>query len=63
MCLVDFNGLLGRNIDGFDRDGVGQRNLDGKMLLEFCQEKELCVCQIHGLRERKRKCDILTGAK
>ena len=29
--------------------GIGQRNLEGRM---FCLEKELC--QIHGLRERKR---------
>ena len=47
MCLVDFNGHIGRNIDGFDgiHGGyvVGQWNLDGRMLLKFCLEKELCV--------------------
>ena len=26
----------------------------GRMELEFCPEKELCMCHIHGLRERKR---------
>ena len=24
-------------------NGVGKRNLEGRMLLEFCLEKELCV--------------------
>ena len=33
---------------------VGQRNLVGRMLSELCLEKELCVCQIYGLRERKK---------
>ena len=54
MCL---NGHVGWHIDGFDElhggYGVGQRNLKGRMLLEYCLEKEL-LCQIHGLRERKR---------
>ena len=35
------------HIDGFDGVhalyGVGQRNLEGRMLFEFCVEKELCV--------------------
>ena len=36
--LGDFNGHVGRHIDGFDRVhgryGVGQRNMEGRMLLE-----------------------------
>ena len=44
MCLSYFNGHVGRHIDGFDGGyGVGQRNLEGRVLLEFCMEKELCV--------------------
>ena len=43
MCLGDINGHIGRHIDGFDGlhggYGVGQRNLEGRMLLEFCLEK------------------------
>ena len=35
MCLVDFNGHVGRHIDGFDRVhgecGVSQRKLEGRM--------------------------------
>ena len=47
MCLVDINRNVGRHIDGFDGvhggHDVGQRNCKGKMLSEFCLEKELCV--------------------
>ena len=47
MCLDDFNGRIGRHIYGFDEVhggyGVGERNLEVRMLLEFCLVKELCV--------------------
>ena len=39
MRLCDFNGHVGRHIDGLNGVhvgyGVGQRNLEGTMLLEF----------------------------
>ena len=53
MCLGDFNGHIGRHIDG--GYGVGQSNLEGRMLLEFCLEKELCVSNTWNKREEKRK--------
>ena len=32
ICLVNFNGYIGRHIDGFDGGyGVGQRNLENRM--------------------------------
>ena len=47
MCLSDFSGHVGKYIDGFDgfhgAYGVVQWNLEGRMILEFCLEKELCV--------------------
>ena len=47
MCLGDSSGHIGRHIDGFDwvhgGYGAGERNLEQRMLLEFCLEKELCV--------------------
>ena len=47
VCLGGFNGHIGMHIDGFDGVdggcGIGQRNFEGRMLLEFCLEKELCV--------------------
>ena len=34
MCLGDFNGHVGRHIDGLHGGyGVGQRNFEGRMLL------------------------------
>ena len=42
MCKCDLNAYIGRHIDGFNGVhrgfGVGQRNLEGRMLLEFCLE-------------------------
>ena len=47
MCLSDFNGHAGRHVDGFNGIyggyGIAERNLEGRMLLEFCLEKDLCV--------------------
>ena len=44
MCLGDFNGHVCGHIDGSDGVrggcGVGQRNLEVKMILEFYLEKE-----------------------
>ena len=44
MCLGDINGYEGRHINAFDGVyggyGVGQANLEGRMLLEFCLQKE-----------------------
>ena len=43
----DFNGHVGKEIEGFEGvhggNGIGQRNAEGRMLLEFCDERELCV--------------------
>ena len=40
MCLGSINGHVGRHIGGFDGVhgwyGIGQRNLEERMLLEFC---------------------------
>ena len=59
MCMGDHNGHIGRYIDGFDgvHGGfyVGQRNLEGRMLLEFCLENELYVSNTWPKREEKRK--------
>ena len=47
MCLGDCNGHIGRHIDGLHwvhgGFAVGQMNYEGRMLLEFCMENELCV--------------------
>ena len=65
MCLGNFNGRVGRHIDGYDGVhggyGVGQRNLDGGMLLRFCLEKELCVSNTWFRIEEKRKITFRMG--
>ena len=59
MCLGDLNGHVGRHIDCFDwvhrGYDVGQRNLGGRMLLDFCLEKELSVSDTLFKSEEKRK--------
>ena len=47
ICLGDFNGHIGRHFDVVHGEyGVGQMNFEGRMLLEFCLEKELCVSNL-----------------
>ena len=62
MCLGDFNGLVGRHIDGFDEAhggyGIGQINLKERM---FCLEKELSVSNTLFMREEKRKVTFRIG--
>ena len=62
MYLGDFNGHIGRNVDGVHGGyGIGQWNLEGKMLLEFYLEKELCVSNTWFQREEKRKVTFRMG--
>ena len=47
LRLADFNGHVGRRIDGFEdvhcRYVIGKRNAEERRLLEFCDEKKLGV--------------------
>ena len=47
VSLGDFNGHVGKCAEGFEGvhggNGVGKRNAEGRRLLEFCDERELCV--------------------
>ena len=62
MCLDDINGRIGRHIDGVHGGyGVGQRNLEGRMSLLSCLEKELCVSNTWLTREEKRKVTFIIG--
>ena len=65
LCMDDFYGHIGRHIDGFDGVhggyGVGQKNLEGRMLLEFCLEKELCASNTWFMREKKRNVTFRMG--
>ena len=65
MCLGDINGHVGWHIGGLDwvpgGHGIGQRNLEGRMLLEFCLEKESCVSNTWFKRKQKRKVTFRMG--
>ena len=47
LDMGDFNGHVGRRIDGFGGVhggyAIGKRNVEERRLLEFCDEKELCA--------------------
>ena len=47
MCLGYFNRHMCKHVERFDGANeecvVGRRNIEERMLLEFCLEKELCV--------------------
>ena len=61
MCLGDLNGHVGSFYWVHIEYGVGQRNLEGRMLLEFFLEKKLCVSNIWFKREEKRKVTLRMG--
>ena len=55
LGMGDFNGHVGKRIEGYEgvhgENGIGESNVEGKMLLEFCDEKEL---QTHGSEKGRR---------
>ena len=63
--LVMYFGDINGHIDGIDGVhggyGVGQRNLEGRVILELCLEKELCVSNTWLKREQKRKVKFRIG--
>ena len=59
LGLEDFNGHVGRRgIDDFEGVhsgyGIGKRNV-GKRLLEFCDEKKLCLANTWFQKKEQRK--------
>ena len=56
--MGDFNGHVGKRIEGYEGvhggNGIGERNVAGKMLLEFCDENELCVANTWFRKEEIR---------
>ena len=54
--IGDFDGQVGKKVDRFEGvhrgNGIGEFNLEGRMLLDLWDQKDLCV-GIHGLRRRK----------
>ena len=64
LGLGDFNGQVGRRIDGFEGVhggyGIGKRNVEGRRL-EFCDEKELCVANTWFEKKEQRKITCSMG--
>ena len=59
LGLGYFNGHLGRRIDGFESVhggyGIGKRNVEGRRLLELCDEKDLWVGNTWFQKKEQRK--------
>ena len=65
LGLGDFNGHVREEIEGFEGvhggNGIGQRNAEGRMLLEFCDEREVCVANTWFKKTEKRKITLKSG--
>ena len=66
LGLGDFNGHVGKSSQGFEGvhggNGIGERNAEGRMLLEFCDGKELCVGNTFFKKMDKRKVTFSSGS-
>ena len=59
VSLGDFNGHVGKCAEGFERiyreNGIGKRNVEGRRLMECCDEKKLYLVSTWFLKANKRK--------
>ena len=53
-CAEGFEGVHGGN-------GIGKRNVEGRRLLEFCDERELCMTNTRIYKADKEKITYNTG--
>ena len=64
LGIEDFNGHVGKKMDGFESvyggNGIGEQNLEGRMLLKFCNLKYLCVANTW-FKKEKRKVTYRSG--
>ena len=65
LVLGDFNGNVGKCAEGFEgiHGGyrIGKGNAEGRMLLDFCDQKELCVANMWYKKKNKRKVTYSSG--
>jgi len=65
FIMGNFNGHVGKNIEDFEGihggNGIGERNAEGRMLLEFCDEKKLCVVNTWFKKNENRKITYRAG--
>ena len=61
----DFSGHVGKYADGFEGvhgdNGIGERNAEGRRLLEFCDERELYATDTWFNKKKKRKVTFSAG--
>ena len=61
----DFNGQVGEEMEGFEgfhgENRIAKRNAEGRMLLEFCDKRELCVVNTWFKKTDKRKITVKSG--
>ena len=65
LGLGDFNGHVGKCAEGFESIhggyGIGKINAEGRMLLDFCDHKELCVANTWIKKKDKKKVTYSSG--
>ena len=65
LGLGDFNGHVRKCAEGFEGIhggyGIGKRNVEGRMLLDFCVQKELCVANTWYKKRDERKVTYSSG--
>ena len=65
LGLRGFNGHVGKCAEGFEGIhggyGVGKRNVEGRMLLDFCDQKELRIANTWYKKKDKRKVTYSSG--
>ena len=59
LGMSDLNAHVGKQIKGYE--DAHERNVEGKMLLEFFDEKELCVANTWFRKGEKRKVTYSAG--
>ena len=64
LGLGDFNGHVGKCAEGFEGMhggyGIGKTNAEGRLLLDFCDQKELCVAHTW-YKKNERKVTYSSG--
>ena len=64
LGIGDFNGHVGKKVDRFEgvhgRNEIAEQNWEDRMLLEFCNQKDLCVTN-KWFKEKKRKVTYSLG--
>ena len=65
VSLENFNEQVGKCAESFvgvhGGNGIGKINVDGRRLLEFCDERELCMANTWFYKADKRKITCSAG--